>query len=193
MPVINLPIVIAKVSAVESQALEAAATGMRRGLIYAVGIVQREYLQGPRPKRLGERTTRLRQSITSKVQVQEGRGVIGRIGTNVKYAAFHEFGFHGVETVRSHTRVVQQVNALGIAVDTRRPIRDAAHNFVGFKGSRKASASAQKTGFTTVQFVKSHARKIDYAGRPFIRPAVAKATSQIVQEINNELFKLTNS
>jgi phage gpG-like protein len=44
----------------------------------------------------------LKQSIHSDVQTG-GYSVIGRGFTNKEYAAIHEFGFDGEETVRAHT------------------------------------------------------------------------------------------
>lgn len=52
---------------------------------------------------LRNRTGRLRRSITTRVQTS-ATAVIGTVGTNVEYAAAHEFGFHGIVTVREHLR-----------------------------------------------------------------------------------------
>ncbi len=188
----NLPVVLAKVQTFEQKALAACARGMARGLDYIVSVAQRSYLQGPRPAYLGERSTRLRQSITRKVTITAD-GVLGRVGTNVKYAAIHEFGFHGIEHVKAHTRVVSQTSGLGIRTDTRRPIHDKEGHFVGFKDSRKASASRQKTGFAEVQFVKAHNRNMLMPRRPFIGPAVEKGTPILIREINAELQALAQA
>jgi phage gpG-like protein len=52
---------------------------------------------------LNVRTGRLRRSITQRVE-EEGGSVVGYVGTNVKYARAHEFGFTGNVTVREHLR-----------------------------------------------------------------------------------------
>ncbi len=189
----NLPLVVIKIRAIESQALEAAATGMKRGLDNIVQISQRQFLQGPRSKTiLGEVSGRLRNSLTRSVQIQEGRGIIGHVGTKLAYAAFHENGFHGVEHVKAHTRVVSQVSGKGESFDGRTPIT-ANGQLVGHRQSRKGAASKQKTGFAGVQFVKAHDRNINYAGRPFLRPAVAIGLPQLITEIQTDLNKLANS
>ena len=68
---------------VDARVLEAAGRGLQRGLTWAVARSQTGYLQGPRPKRLGEVTGRLLQSITSHVFPREGAHVRGAMGTNV--------------------------------------------------------------------------------------------------------------
>lgn len=54
-------------------------------------------------------TGRLRRSIFSKVTETQD-AIIGEVSSSgdVKYAARHEFGFSGQETVRAHTREIKQ-------------------------------------------------------------------------------------
>jgi phage gpG-like protein len=53
------------------------------------------------------RTGTLRSSINTKID-ESATSVTATIGTNVKYAAVHEFGFHGTVTVRAHLRHITQ-------------------------------------------------------------------------------------
>jgi len=69
---------------------------------YIAGQSQKIYLRGPRPERLGVKTGRLRNSISSKVAI-EGGDIVGYVGTNVvspggfNYPGFWENrGRHGV-------------------------------------------------------------------------------------------------
>lgn len=193
--------VITHAQALDERALGAMETGLRRGLLLAAGDAQRNFIQdGPRLKgeqgpgaRLHSRSGALRRSINTNVQRQAAR-IIGRIGSPLKYAAFHEFGFHGVMAVRAHTRVTGQMtddaNWGGTAIDTRRRWEDLSGNFLGWRDSRKQSARAQKKGFVTFQFVKAHARRVDYQGKPYIRPALER--TDIVGEIKAELNTLNN-
>ena len=71
------------------------------------------------------RTGRLRRSITYKVDEQTGQ-IIGTVGTNVEYAARHEFGFHGTENVRAHLRMMKQ--AFGRPVKNPRKIMVQQHS-----------------------------------------------------------------
>lgn len=57
----------------------------------AIRSIREDYLTGPRPGKLGVRTGRLRSSIRFKVNEDDG-GLTVKIGTDVPYAAIHEFG-----------------------------------------------------------------------------------------------------
>lgn len=175
--------------------MAAAELGLRRGMLGTVGIIQRQFLSGPRPLKLDVRTTRLRNSITHRVENQNGR-ILAAAGTNVIYAPRHEFGFRGMENVRAHTRVVKQLqrdvgSGTGfISVDNRRVLRDRKGNFIGFKETRKQAMSRMRTGLAIVQHVKAHTRRVNYKGRPFARPGVVKATPLVLREIVKEINSL---
>ena len=79
---------------------------VQRLVIKLLGIVQREKLQG---QVLGHRSGRLSRSIEQKV-TDEPDSIVGRVFSNatVKYAAIHEYGFNGPESVRAHTRKITQ-------------------------------------------------------------------------------------
>jgi phage gpG-like protein len=64
------------------------------------GKVKSEKLSG---QVLNVRTGNLRNSISQRL-VQDGSMLYAIVGTNVPYAARHEFGFQGTETVRSFMR-----------------------------------------------------------------------------------------
>jgi hypothetical protein len=101
--------------------------------------------------------------------------------------AFHEFGFHGSENVKAHTRVVKQVSANGEVFDNRKLLKDRAGVLIGVKGSRKAAARRQMEGIVVVQYVRAHKRQLNYAGRPFVRPALQRALPVIVKRINKAI------
>lgn len=164
-------------------------TGLANGLLIASGIAQHEYLSGPRPTRLDKVSGRLLGSIATLVQPESNGRIVGRIGSNVKYAAFHEFGFHGTINVRAHQRVIRAFNLkTGESVEPRRAIRDLAGNFIRWKESLRRAVGRQRSTTGMVQVsVKAHARRINYAGRAFIRPAVAQALPAIKDEVNREL------
>jgi hypothetical protein len=187
----NAVVVLKAAAELDTKIRDASVRGMEAGLFAAVTVAQREFLSGPRPAKLDVRTRRLQQSIGSQIQVIEGKGAIGRIGTNVKYAAFHEFGFHGTQSVRGHTRVVAQLNENFEAIDTRRVLRDRSGNLIGYAESRKRSVRRQKAGIVVLQFVRAHERTIDYAGRPYIRPALDKTRPLILERIKAEIAKVT--
>lgn len=57
----------------------------------ALAIIKKDYMTGPRPTRLGVGTGRLRSSIRYRVNSQ-GDDMQVTFGTDVPYAAIHEFG-----------------------------------------------------------------------------------------------------
>ena len=63
--------------------------------------------KGPFPVsegRLGVRTNRLRSSLRAAKASITGNSVVSSIGSNVEYAAAHEFGYFGQATIKSHLR-----------------------------------------------------------------------------------------
>lgn len=180
----NFALVLKSAETLPERIDAAAGKGLAAGLEYTVSVAQEQYLSGPRPYRLDVRTQRLRNSVTSKVE-KSSRGWLGRIGTNVAYGAFHEFGFHGEQNVRAHTRVNRVFNAAtGQNVEIRRSFKDRFDTFIGFKESNSralARIRESKTGskfirknflFSNSQNVRAHTRTVNYAGRPFVRPAL---------------------
>jgi phage gpG-like protein len=63
----------------------------KQKMLEAERISKKDYLSGPRPRKLGVVTGRLRNSIKISVK-QINDSLKGTIGTNVKYAPVHEFG-----------------------------------------------------------------------------------------------------
>jgi HK97 gp10 family phage protein len=98
------------------------------------------------------RTGTLRRSITQKVDIGED-SVSGTVGTNVTYAARHEYGFTGTESVKAHLRTITQ--AFG------RPLKE---------GSKQIS-------------VRAFSRKIDYPAHSFLRSALAEMESKIREQL----------
>lgn len=69
-------------------------------------------------------TGRLRNSIRGKV-VDNGNIASAEASTNLEYAAIHEYGFKGNESVRAHTRNIKQ--AFGKSINPM-SINISAHN-----------------------------------------------------------------
>lgn len=208
----NFPIVMARLAKGDEKVLAGAEKGLRSGLDFTRTMVMREFLSGPRSKtKLDAISGRLRGSISYAVQ-RSGKGIVGRIGSNMKYARFHEFGFSGEQSVKAHTRHLNDANWDGGGRGRKdvfeRPIREAT--FVNAKGRRQAGKiisrgakigtrlesvkEAEKRGVSFVrQQVGAHSRRINYAGRPFIKPALVKAQSKIKDMIMEEINLATGS
>lgn len=56
---------------------------------------------------LNVRTGRLRRSITQRIEASADE-ISGIVGTNVDYAAVHEYGFKGAVSVKQHLRLVKE-------------------------------------------------------------------------------------
>lgn len=85
----------------------AIARGMRRGTLLIAGRIQSQRLSGKGPfpasqQRLGVVTGRLRQSVRASEPVFKDNEVVTSIGSVVKYAKTHEFGFAGSVKVKAH-------------------------------------------------------------------------------------------
>jgi HK97 gp10 family phage protein len=81
---------------------------VERLAIKMVGVVKTDYLSG---QSLKVKTGHLRGSINEKT-TSTGDSVTAVVGPNMekaKYAAYHEFGFHGTETVKAHLRTITSV------------------------------------------------------------------------------------
>lgn len=173
-------------------AMQAAGKGLARGLQLAISRAQRAYLTGPRPGRLGVVTGRLRGSLSHQVDVGTDR-VVGRVGTNVPYGAYHEFGFRGVVSVREHTRTHSVTTRGGKAVDIsgrRGAVIDKGGRLVGYRRGYGATAAKLDNVVLGTGKVKAHQRRVEYAGRPFLRPALRDTSPQIVAAIQSELRKM---
>jgi phage gpG-like protein len=145
-----------------------------------VGYIQRAYLTGPSPQKLGVVTNRLRSSVHPSVAVIEGNTVSSTIGTNVEYAAAHEHGFTGNVTVRSHTRRIFGSKSSG---GTR--VVDTVAEFNTKTGRisrlRKKKAKYQTSSVT----VRSFTRHMKMPARPFLAPGLkdlAPNYGQVVSE-----------
>ncbi|EPK9979350.1 MULTISPECIES: HK97 gp10 family phage protein [Acinetobacter calcoaceticus/baumannii complex] len=93
----------AKLTGTVDQINEAVRQSIVRSTLKLLVKVKREKLSG---QVLNVRTGRLRRSITQKV-IDLSNGVTGIVGTNVEYAAAHEYGFKGDVTVKAHLRMIK--------------------------------------------------------------------------------------
>ncbi len=180
--------------------LPAAAKGLEQGLQRIVGVSNRKYLSGPRPQRLDVLTGRLRGSITYAVDVSPDV-VRGSVGTNLPYGEYHERGFHGTEQVRSFTRATnikgfQKINLARSRKDGSLKATSVLYKFdnkgkiIGYKRTLKEVAA--KLGLlhqTTFEVVKAHTRKVDYAGKPFLAPAIEESKTVVAELINDAVKK----
>lgn len=116
------------------------------------------------------RSNNLRSSIHQEVAVA-GSTITGIVGTNVEYAAYHEYGLQGTVNVKEHLRRTKSVK-------------------IAFaKGKNKgklnllATRKSQKEKAATIT-VKAHTRKVDYPEHSFLRSAMADMTDEIKMAVS---------
>jgi phage gpG-like protein len=96
--------VIANLRAMGPRIRERLRQAITREAIALTRHVKEEKLSG---QVLKNRTGTLRRSINFKV-TEDAAGVSGSVGTGLKYARVHEYGFNGTVSIREHLRTVKQ-------------------------------------------------------------------------------------
>lgn len=127
------------------------AKALTAGASFLQGWIVENRLTGPRPTYLGVVSGRLRSSIAIFNLVSDKGQRVIRVGTNVEYAARHEYGFEGIESVRSHTRRKRQ---------------------------RVRLFGRTKTLDTRDVFVRPFTRIANTPAKPFLRPAAESESNK---------------
>lgn len=136
---------------------------------YAVQARAEQKLSG---EVLKVRTGRLRRSINTQV-VNSPTEATAQVGTNIEYAAIHEYGFDGIEQVREYTRhsVVRfraTREAIAHDIETRKAIM--------FGTGRRASAYALAPGT-----VRAHERHMVMPERSYLRSSLQELAPSITE------------
>lgn len=100
------------------------------------------------------RTGTLRRSI-NRVVTSTPDSVVATVGTNVRYAAIHEFGFDGTVTVRWHVRKI----------------------------ASQSIGKGKKQTLQGVAFVKEHTRTVHMPERSFLRSTLREFGPQITRDV----------
>lgn len=91
-------------------------TGIGRAALKVLVQAKEQKLSG---QVLNVVTGRLRRSINVKI-TESATNVQGSVGTNVKYARVHEFGFDGIVTVREHLSTSKLGNRFSVRSHQRK-------------------------------------------------------------------------
>jgi hypothetical protein len=162
----NMPTLPARMAA-------AIVSGMKEANKFAVAKIKAEHLtgQGPFPveeHRLGNRTWRLRGSVWDSDPQDMGNGKIeSAIGSNVSYAAIHEFGGRIHHPSREQT-VRHRLDARG-ALMTQVVTRKNGKSFVGLIFARKSHKRVREMK------VKAKAYDINMPERMPFRTGIAES------------------
>jgi len=91
---------LARIAGVQERLQANLRSAVTRLSIVVQSSVKEDKLSG---QALSVRTGTLRRSI-NRVVNEDASGVFASVGTNVVYAAIHEYGYQGPQSVREHTR-----------------------------------------------------------------------------------------
>jgi phage gpG-like protein len=113
--------VVAFLELLPPKAMAAIKADVSRLAVLLLRKVKEEKLSG---QVLKNQTGTLRRSINMRVEASS-QEVVGSVGTNLRYAKAHEFGFQGSVNVPAHLRMMKQ--AWGKPVKNPRKIEISAH------------------------------------------------------------------
>lgn len=136
----------------------------------SIGYMQANKLSLRSPTTLGVVSNRLRPSMRKSAAVVGETTVDSSIGTNVKYAAIHEFGFDGVVQVKQHKR------------------RIIAYDRYEKRGSRFIQTQSGIKGI-----VKPHSMHMRMPQRSFIRTTIEERRSNYSQSISAAISSAWNA
>lgn len=113
--------VIAKLKELPQKTQQSLTRAITKLAIELQSKVKQDKLSGQVLKR---RTGTLSRSINREI-TETANAVTGQVGTNVEYAAYHEYGFHGTQQIKEHLRTIKQ--AFGRPIEPR-SVTVAAHS-----------------------------------------------------------------
>lgn len=128
------------------------------------GYVKKDKLSG---QVLKNQSGALRRSETETIIVGE-TGVVGKVGTNMEYAAYHEYGLNKTESVREHMR---RAKAQAVFY-----LRGKNEGKVNLAATRKKMREQQPT-----IKVHAHTRKVEYPAHSFQRSALKDMQAEIMR------------
>ena len=176
----NLPQVTAALSRLPAQIQQRLTAALDKQTQLAIGHITRRYMRRRGPETLGVVTSRLRNSLWATPARMEGNEVVASIGTNVSYAAVHEFGFSGTVNVRAHTRRAGRVKG-------KKLVKEVSE-FNG-KATGRTRKASRKGGSKTVN-VRAHTRKVNIPARAPIRKGLEDRSGAIASALQSALTKL---
>lgn len=160
--------ILARYRRIRQKAVPALTKRMARVVIKLQAHVVKNKLSG---QVLKVRTGTLRRSVHENVEVTSNN-ITGMVGTNMEYAAYHEYGFEGTVNVREHLRRTKAQ-----AVEYKRSeLKGKASNLL-------ATWKAQRQKEATIT-VRAHTREINYPAHSFLRSASKDLRQDVLFDLN---------
>lgn len=151
-----------------------------------VGYIVDTKLTNAGPQFLNRRTSTLARSIRASKAVVSGRDVSSSIGSNVRYAGVHEFGFKGTVNVPGFVRKNKsrdQFNVRGVIVS-----RSLAQAFGAFNKRGQARAGVSQTS-SSVSFVRAHTRKMNLPARAMVFTGISEKITDYSTDISDAIVR----
>lgn len=178
----NAQAVLETAERIPDELAEAIAKAMDTENQLTVGHIVKTKLSRRSATTLGVVTNRLRGSLRATKSKAKSREVTSSIGSNVRYAGVHEFGFRGTVTVGAFTRRNPRGDkfnflARGKAsrdagiVNDYNISRKMAEALGGFGKGGRARIFLKKTS-SGVSFVKAHKRKLNFPARAMVSTGI---------------------
>jgi phage gpG-like protein len=158
--------VLLRLTSMNIRVREALRATTRRTGLDLLRYVKDEKLSG---QVLKNRTGTLRRKINF-VLSETPNGITGTVGVKLSYAAAHEYGFDGTESVRAHIRRVT-------SADTRAWVMKSYNDV----GRRKVSEG--------IGYVRAHERHMRLPERSYLRSALADKANEIRQSFEASVAK----
>lgn len=163
---------LAKFEQLPQRTLRGIARGLDQANQLTIGIIQKDFLSYPKsgpttPEGLRVITNRLRGSIRASKAVITGDSVQASIGSNVKYAAVHEFGFTGTVMVGGGIRK-----------------RSVTKQFL----TKTGKATQRKVRVGDVM-VRPHSRKMNLPARAPVRRGILRSMDTTKQAVSAAVIK----
>ena len=154
-----------------------------------VGHIVKTKLTSAGPRFLNRRTSTLARSIRATRARVAGRDIASAIGSNVKYAGVHEFGFKGSVNVPAFTRKNRGSDTFNVrgAAMTRR----LAAAVGAFGKSGRARAGVTQTT-SSVSFVRSHTRRVNFPARAMIFTGISDKVDSYSADISKAIEETWN-
>ena len=154
-----------------------------------VGHIVATKLTSAGPRFLNRRTSTLARSIRATRARVAGRDIASAIGTNVRYAGVHEFGFKGSVNVPAFTR--KNRGSDGFSVRGAALTRRLAESIGAFGKSGRARAGVTQTS-SSVSFVRSHTRRVNFPARAMIFTGISEKIADYSADISKAIEETWN-
>lgn len=152
-----------------------------------VGHIMYRKLSQRGPDTLGVVTNRLRGSVRASKSVVTSRQISSGIGSNVKYAGVHEFGYTGTVSVPGFTRRNKRGDRFALRSNGTEVPRALAEKMGAFTSKGRTRAWLKKT-VSGISIVKAHTRKLNFTARHMFQTGIEERLDAYETALSNAIL-----